>query len=274
MTTQEFSTQFDVLYNNITSSQAPGLDEYEKSVFLTKAQLEVVKNHLNQQGNKYKEGIDGSPKRQVEFSALVKDLTLTNFTTDGVHCINGLRWSPTSGGTTPGGITPSNPGSLNASSGSSESFDYDDILAILNENVKITRGNRSAPSYLVVIPLSSQEYDTLMSRPFKRPPRSQAWRMFVDGVPELIVGLGDSIVGYNIRYVGMPKPIILTAIGTMSGSTFSGLKIDGYYEQTECELPVVLHEEILQRAVELAKAFYVGDANQTQLVTTMGERSE
>lgn len=252
MTTQEFSTQFDVLYNNITSSQAPGLDEYEKSVFLTKAQLEVVKNHLNQQGNKYKEGVDGSPKRQVEFSALVKDLTLTHFTTVGAHCINALRFSASS----------------------SESFDYDDILAILNENVKVVRGNDTSSSYLVVVPLSSQEYDTLMSRPFKRPPRSQAWRLFVDGAPELIIGLGDSIMGYNIRYVGMPKPIILTKIGTMSGSTFSGLKIDGYYEQTECELPVVLHEEILQRAVELAKAFYVGDANQTQLVTTMGERSE
>ena len=37
MTTQEFSLEFDILYNNITSNQAPGLTEYEKSVFLTKA---------------------------------------------------------------------------------------------------------------------------------------------------------------------------------------------------------------------------------------------
>lgn len=37
MTLQEFSDEFDVLYNNIMSNQAPGLDEYEKSVFLTKA---------------------------------------------------------------------------------------------------------------------------------------------------------------------------------------------------------------------------------------------
>ena len=36
MTTQEFSNEFDVLYNN-AGNQAPGLDEYEKSVFLTKA---------------------------------------------------------------------------------------------------------------------------------------------------------------------------------------------------------------------------------------------
>lgn len=43
MTTQEFSNEFDVLYNNIMSNQAPGLDEYEKSVFLTKAQSEILK---------------------------------------------------------------------------------------------------------------------------------------------------------------------------------------------------------------------------------------
>lgn len=33
---QEFSDEFDVLYNNISSNQAPGLDEYEKSLFLTR----------------------------------------------------------------------------------------------------------------------------------------------------------------------------------------------------------------------------------------------
>jgi hypothetical protein len=46
MTAEEFSDQFDVLYNNITSNQAPGLTEYEKSVFLTKAQNEIVKNYF------------------------------------------------------------------------------------------------------------------------------------------------------------------------------------------------------------------------------------
>ena len=35
MTTQEFSNEFDVLYGNIVAPNAPALDEYEKSVFLT-----------------------------------------------------------------------------------------------------------------------------------------------------------------------------------------------------------------------------------------------
>ena len=43
MTTSEFSNEFDVLYNNIASNAAPGINEYEKSVFLTRAQSEIVR---------------------------------------------------------------------------------------------------------------------------------------------------------------------------------------------------------------------------------------
>ena len=46
MTTQEFSHEFDVLYNNITNGVSPGVNEYEKSVFLTKAQLEFVQSTI------------------------------------------------------------------------------------------------------------------------------------------------------------------------------------------------------------------------------------
>lgn len=42
MTTEEFDREFDLLYNNIMSNTAPSIDWYEKSVFLTKAQEEVV----------------------------------------------------------------------------------------------------------------------------------------------------------------------------------------------------------------------------------------
>ena len=63
MTNLELSNEFDVLYNNITSNQAPGLDEYEKSVFLTKAQDEIVKAYFNPKTNKVQEGFDGNEKR-------------------------------------------------------------------------------------------------------------------------------------------------------------------------------------------------------------------
>ena len=72
MKTQEFSNEFDVLYNNIMSNAAPGLNEYEKSVFLTKAQEEIIYNYFNPKGNKYGEGFDDSIKRQMDFSELIK----------------------------------------------------------------------------------------------------------------------------------------------------------------------------------------------------------
>lgn len=74
MTNLEFSAEFDVLYNNITSNQAPGLDEYEKSVFLTKAQDEILKAYFNPKGNKLFEGFDDSTRRQIDFSNLVYQL--------------------------------------------------------------------------------------------------------------------------------------------------------------------------------------------------------
>ena len=79
----EMSNEFDVLFNNIMSNAAPSVNEYEKSVFLTKGQDEVLKNYFNPEGNKYKEGFDGSQKRQVDFSMLIRTLKTATLNTAG-----------------------------------------------------------------------------------------------------------------------------------------------------------------------------------------------
>jgi len=58
LTITEFSNEFDILYNNIASNQAPGIDEYEKSVFLTKAQRQIVKAYFEGMLNKSVKGFD------------------------------------------------------------------------------------------------------------------------------------------------------------------------------------------------------------------------
>ena len=78
MTVAEFSNEFDLLYNSITSNTAPSINEYEKSVFLTKAQEEIIKTHFTPKGNRYMEGIDDSPKRQTEFSQLISSAIYPN----------------------------------------------------------------------------------------------------------------------------------------------------------------------------------------------------
>lgn len=216
MTNQEILNRFDVLYNNITSSQAPGLDGYEKSVFWNKATLEVLKNHLNPKGNKYGEGFDGTSKRQVEFSSLVT-------VEDNFEIQDNV-------------VTVAN---------------SDRILAILNESAKVGDEART----VVVVPITHIEYDTLMSRPYKYPPKSQAWRV-IDGIDQYRIISPETVSGYTMRYVRMPKEINLEDVTDTP------------------DVPEVLHDEILQRAVELAKAAYVGDMNHQQLIQAMGERSE
>lgn len=236
MTTQEFSDQFDVLYNNIASNEAPGLDEYEKSVFLTKAQDEVVKNYFNPKSNKLQEGYDGSQKRQIDFSTLTRTFTVSNFT------------SPTFD-----------------NRGSSFSFPANDrIMMIINEKLTVERNSNVIT--LTVVPIRFDEYDRLMSKPFKRPLKNQAWRLINNSTPneaEIIAGYGDQIQTYTARYIRRPKPIIL--------SNLEGVQIDGETEAMTCELDPIIHEEILQRAVELAKLAWVGDANAT---VQSGQRSE
>lgn len=80
MTCEEFSNEFDLFYNNIMSNQAPGLNEYEKSVFLTKAQDDIIKKYFTLKGNKYNEDFDGSIKRNVDFSKLYRTFSLNSIT--------------------------------------------------------------------------------------------------------------------------------------------------------------------------------------------------
>lgn len=237
MTNQEFSNEFDVLYNNIMSNAAPGLDEYEKSVFLTKAQDEIVKNYFNPKGNKYNEGFDGNEKRQIDFSMITKTKAYSTF----------------------------NPASFDNRTNSKSVTLDSDIMMFVNEFVDVTRGGASVR--LTVVPVAYREYSRLMSKPFKRPLQYQAWRVIDNSgsanVAELIVGPNDSITKYTIRYIKRPRAIILVDL--------EGVTLDGKSTAQECELDPILHVEILQRAVELAKAAYAGDINTS---VEMGKRAE
>lgn len=234
MTNQEFSNEFDILYNNIMSNQAPGLDEYEKSVFLTKAQDEIVKSYFNPKLNKVQEGFDNSERRQIDFSMIIKTVKATKITND-----SGLiKLYPNEG---------------------SELYQIPEkIMMFINESLKVRRDNEEIP--LIIIPLNYKEYNRLMTKPYKRPIKNQAWRLNIDStsdsnrpIVEIVAGYGDTIIDYTIRYVKRPQAIIL--------ANLEGVSIDGEFTEQPCELDPILHHEILQRAVELAKAAYTGDLN-------------
>lgn len=81
MTVQEFSHEFDVLYNNITNGVAPGVNEYEKSVFLTRAQYQFVQDILI--GNTLtNDSADSSTQTKSQLKPLYKKQLVT-FSSDG-----------------------------------------------------------------------------------------------------------------------------------------------------------------------------------------------
>lgn len=295
MTNSEFSNEFDILYNSITSNQAPGLDEYEKSVFLTKAQDEIVKSYFNPRSNKTQEGFDGNEKRQIDFSMILRSNKYENinFVIDAPEgegyksfktlsqVKEALVYDEETGVTSlplnyanvdprfltiiRGANTPGKPQTATISPFTESFFDMrdntkavtldEDILMFTNEYVEVARGNGEVR--LTVLPINYIEYSRLMSKPHKRPVKSQAWRLIdnSDGQRkvEIVVGPNDEIKRYVLRYVKRPRAIRLT--------DFDDVTLDGGYKEQECELDPILHTEILQRAVELAKASYSGDLN-------------
>lgn len=268
MNNKEFSTEFDIRFNNIMSNQAPGVNEYEKSVFLTRAQNEIVKNYFNPNGNKYKAGFDSNEKRQTDFSMLINTIKPEQYSSTNYVRIDNrsiLYLMPTSSGDT-------------------------NILCILNETAKIISNNNTIN--INIIPISYIEYQRLMRKPFNAPLKYQGWRLMSNSVysdtddnhfgsrlaiAEIIANINQSVVGtptpgnitdYIIRYIRRPKPIILIDLKSEYGDDMT---IDGESSISTCELDPEIHSEIIQRAVELARITYMGD---TKDIVEIGTRSE
>lgn len=249
MNTQEFSAQFDVLYNNITSNQAPGLNEYEKSVFLTKAQAQLINEYFNSRTDGFGGGFDGSQKRQYDFSSIIKTEELINIPANQLNTK---------------GIKVLDARCIAGTYGLVYQFPKDYYLSV---NEMFRDGNYQYS----ILPLSYAEYQRLMQKPYSFPVKRSVWRLITQklGIDENndeeidyyvpiveIIGKfsGTDSKVYTIRYVKKPAPIILE---DLSGYGVD-ITIDGTYDKTECELPEETHEEILERAVTLAKIAWQG----------------
>jgi hypothetical protein len=149
------------------------------------------------------------------------------------------------------------------------------IMAIVSEIAQVTRNGNETD--LVVKPLRFDEYNRLMSRPYARPLERQAWRLISNdgtGRADIVVGPVDTLTKYTVSYIRKPKPIIIDNLE-------EGMTLDGYTygkgeNQTQgCELDPILYEEILQRAIELAKvAWTATGVESAQMVVQTGQRSE
>lgn len=218
MTAQEFSSEFDLLYNNVSSAQAPGLTEYEKSVFLTKAQDEIIKNYFTnvQGGNKYQQGVEDSEKRYADFSAL---LTVAVLNAETVYAVpfdeRGKIFRLPDG----------------------KSSDAKKVMIVITETFKTGNINPgedepSLTSYQV-IPLKFDEYIRLMSKPSSDPLKKQVWKLMGNsetgnGSIEIVPHWKDKDNSINVlilKYIRKPHPIILEDLAVQ------GLSIEGQTTQ-------------------------------------------
>jgi len=247
MTTKELSNEFDIHYDSITSKQAPGLDLYEKSVFLSKAQLEIVKSHFGI-GNKYKKGFEADTKRRVDLSQLIS----TSIT------------KPLS--TSPKGLHPN-----------SIFFSLkDDVLFIIYESAQlISIDSCLDKEYVKVVPKTHDEYSIQIKNPFKRPDNSVIWRLdhgnLNVGIKNVeLITSEKGISEYKVRYIKYPEPIILTNLSTDYPN--EGLSIDSKTTEQTSLLDKSIHSEILDRAIEIASMSY--KMNEVQTRTQFNLRNE
>jgi len=253
MNVTEFSQEFDTLYNNIKSQSSPGLDEYEKSVFLTKAQEELIKNYFNPKSNKLQEGFDDNEKRQIDFSEIIK---VTNVTVS----------------------TPIAGQYISIDDRAQMFLLPAETFLITNEQVTLEDDLTEDKFKVTVVPINYKEYDRIMAKPYKEPLKRQCWRMIQSNstspvnsqgqqmVSEIISRTGTTVDKYVIRYVKKPQPIILASL------TPWDLSINGVTGISECELNPIVHREILDRAIELAKVHY--EAGDPASIINTNQRNE
>ena len=274
------------------------LDEYEKSVLLTQAQDIIVKSYFDGTLNSQGQGFDDSARRQVDFSSLIKveDLqavsspTVNRFdergyifqmprkkntlgveiaeTTDVLFILNEKLivsneavsmgfWYKIGESTVIETDT-----NILAALNNSQNTSYNSIAAANVAGWKYQPKKAASQQEYVIVPISYKEYDREMSKPYAQPLKKQAWRLFQNSSAEFDVNTelipkhtvtSRSNLTYRIRYVRRPRPIILETLP-------NDLKIDGEYEESNCELNPIIHMDILNKAVELAIATRGGGA--------------
>lgn len=230
MTTNQFSHEFDVLLNSY-SNEAPygnedspidfSCDEYEKSVFLTKYQKELIVAYCTGQV----QGFSFEEKEAIReaLDTLVRSKQMSTTTSEGTE-------------------------KANLPNCSSNFYELpEDLLYIIFEKVEFSNYlcsdvNRQA----LVVPTTHDDLWYTSQNPFKGPNNHRVLRLNVaDNVVELIYKTDYPIGSYLLRYVEQPKPIILIDLP-------DGLIIDGKNKEHGCDLPEILHHTILDGAVKLA----------------------
>lgn len=227
MTTKEFSDAFDTLLNSYSTQMSFGnsasmggmvLDEYEKSLFLTQAQEQIIVELYTGRNNKTS-SFEKTEELRSNLKGLIRTATLTESDEDfrGISKYSKFFILP------------------------------DDVLFITYEAATLSDEKVGCKNGTVisVIPVTQDEFDRVMNNPFRQASKRRALRLD-NGLDVAEIVTKYDIKDYTIRYLSKPTPIVLANLAEVS--------IDGVDIITECKLDSAMHRYILERAVALAIA--------------------
>ena len=213
-TSEEWSVNFDILYNNISSNQAPGLTEYEKSVFLTQAQEAVILDL-------YKGTSGDAFETTEEVTRYLSSLVKINYPDD-----NDVK------------VLQDTKEDMNMSA-------YvlpDDVWFITYQSGSIKVGENTRD--VIVVPSRQDSLYKDLNNPFKGPNKNKVLAISEEG--SIILYSKYPISNFYIKYLKRPNPIVLED---------SEMPVNGI-EGFEVEIPESLHNQVLYKAVQLAKAVW------------------
>ena len=216
MDVQELSNLFDTLLQPYITKDISGkqntlaFDEYEKSIFLTKAQKQIVLELYQE--------LEQSEENRKYLSNLIKTGNYVPVGEQDETLINNNFKSYK--------VEISN-----------------DILFMIYEQCTLSDENNCINGRIVsVVPTIHDDLDNVLKNPFKSPNNRKVIRLDFDNKIELISKY--NISNYKVRYLKKPNPIILVKL--------EDLNIDKKQEVSNGQTNPILHERIVQRAVQLA----------------------
>lgn len=224
MTTSEFSNEFDTLISSYSEPTKYGhtlsnlvFDEYEKSVFLTKAEQDLIVGLYS--GKISNEAFETTEEQRRYLDSLIKTKTY-----DTPNSTSNISVSDDSVFYT----LPSNIAFITLE----QIIFNDNTLGCFN-------GSRAN-----VMPITHDEYNKVKDNPFRGPTRYKALRLDY-GNNEVEIISKYKVGKYLIKYVEQPSPIVLVNLP-------DELSINGVSIATDCKLHPLLHRRILEMAVREA----------------------
>lgn len=234
MTLDQFSHQFDTEvssyrrfkdFDNKENLDSVEFDEYEKSLWLTKAQEDLVIG-LYTGRNASGESFESTEEERRYLSNLVKEVRL-NPITNSSDTILGM--------------------------GSQSKFFTlpEDVWYITYENVNVSDPQCAAYNPLDVYPVTQDDYNKTKRNPFRGANYRRALRLdLAHGVIEIVSK--HTVTSYYVRYLRKPQPIVLVDLPNR-------LEVEGQSLQQECELHEALHQRLLDLAVREALVSKLGN---------------